>query len=219
MEAYPPGNEWGDPISSMKHRLGSIVLSLVATAFSARPATPGRVLDVLGVAAFRGVAADGRTSWLQGGFGRLGEGGDGTDVVPRGELHLGFDWKLSATWRVHAHGVAHGEPASYSGQRAGLTEAFVQFRPELTPATALRFRAGLFFPPTSLENTDPLWQSPYSITLSALNTWIGEEVRLTGVEGARSSSARAVGWRSREPCSSRTTRAARAAGLARLDAR
>jgi hypothetical protein len=80
--------------------------------------------------------------------------------------------------------VLQGEPSSYGGQRAGLVEAFLQFRPELSPATALRFRAGLFFPPTSFENVEPLWQSPYTITLSALNTWIGEEVRLTGLEAA-----------------------------------
>lgn len=158
-------------------------MGLVATTFSARPASSGE-LDVLGVVSLRGVVADGRTPWLEGGFGRLSEGGDGTQAVLRGELHLGFDWSPSATWLVHVHGVAHGEPSSYAGQRAGLTEAFAQLRPELTPTTALRFRAGLFFPPTSLENTDPLWQSPYTITLSALNTWIGEEVRLTGLEGA-----------------------------------
>jgi hypothetical protein len=158
-------------------------MGFVWTALSMRTATPGE-LDLIGVVSARGVVADGRTPWLQGGFGRLTEGGDGTEALLRGELHLGVDWAPSPTWLVHAHAAAHGEPDSHAGQRAGLTEAFLQFRPELTPATALRFRAGLFFPPTSLENTDPLWQSPYTITLSALNTWIGEEVRLTGFEGA-----------------------------------
>jgi hypothetical protein len=158
-------------------------MAVVWTPLSMRTAMPGE-LDLLGVASARGTVADGRTPWLQGGFGRLTEGGDGAEALLRGELHLGVDWAPSPTWLVHAHAVAHGEPDSYAGQRAGLTEAFLQFRPELTPATALRFRAGLFFPPTSLENTDPLWQSPYTITLSALNTWIGEEVRLTGFEGA-----------------------------------
>ncbi|HET9314261.1 MAG TPA: hypothetical protein VFQ51_01685, partial [Vicinamibacteria bacterium] len=38
------------------------------------------------------------------------------------------------------------------------------------------------FPPTSRENTEPLWSSPYTLTLSALNSWIAEEVRLTGLE-------------------------------------
>jgi hypothetical protein len=42
----------------------------------------------------------------------------------------------------------------------------------------------MYFPQPSRENVDPLWSSPYTITLSALNTWIGEEVRLTGLEAA-----------------------------------
>lgn len=168
----------------MKHGRRSLpVVGLVAWMSSAQAATSGE-LDVLGAVSLRGVVSDARTPWLEGGFGRLADGGDGAGVLLRGEVHLGLDWRPSPTWLLHAHGVAHGEPSSYAGQRAGLAEAFVQFRPELTPATALRFRAGLFFPPTSLENTDPLWQSPYTITLSALNTWIGEEVRLTGLEGA-----------------------------------
>jgi hypothetical protein len=61
-------------------------------------------------------------------------------------------------------------------------EAFALFRPELTSQLSLRVRAGLFFPPTSRENVGPLWSSPYTITLSALNTWIAEEVRLAGGE-------------------------------------
>ena len=48
----------------------------------------------------------------------------------------------------------------------------------------MRLRAGLMFPPTSRENVDPLWQSPYTLTLSALNSWIGEEVRPLGLDVA-----------------------------------
>jgi hypothetical protein len=140
--------------------------------------------DVVGVVSLRGAIVESRPTWLAGGFGRLSEGGDGTRALGRGQLHLGLDWTPSETWRVHAHGVVQGEPESYGGRRAGLAEAFVQFRPELTPSTAIRVRAGMFFPPTSLENTDPLWQSPYAISLSLLNTWIGEEVRLAGLEAA-----------------------------------
>jgi hypothetical protein len=38
------------------------------------------------------------------------------------------------------------------------------------------------FLPTSRENVDPLWTSPYTISLSAINSWIGEEVRPTGID-------------------------------------
>jgi len=150
-------------------------------------------LDVQGVVAGRGLWAQGQETWLRGGFGRLPEGargpGESTSAV-RGQIHLGIDWKPSEVWLVHAQGVLQGEPSSYGGRRAGLVEAFAQFRPELTPRTSLRFRLGTFFPQTSLENVAPLWQSPYTLTLSALNAWTAEELRLTGLEAA-------VLWKSR----------------------
>lgn len=160
-------------------------LAVLVTTLAATGLARASELDLLGVASGRALVVEGQRSWLEGGFGRLTEGaGEPFDAQPtlRGQLHLGFDWKPAERWLVHAHGVAQGEPPSYGGQRAGLVEGFVQFRPELTAQDALRLRAGLFFPQTSLENVDALWQSPYTVTLSALNTWIGEEVRLTGLE-------------------------------------
>jgi hypothetical protein len=143
-------------------------------------------LIVHGVASGRIFAVEGQTSWIEGGYGRLTEGAeDGPEDVNaglRGQAHLGIDLKLSEVFRIHAHGVVHGEPSSYGGDTIGLAEAFLEWRPELTPRTTLRFRAGLLFPPTSLENTEELWQSPYTVSLSALNTWIGEEVRLAGID-------------------------------------
>jgi hypothetical protein len=126
-------------------------------------------------------------TWLKSGFGRLSDGvgrAPNTAFTLRGQLHFGFLWEPSPAWRIRAHAVLQGEPPSYGGRRGGPVEAFVQFKPELTPRTALRFRAGSFFPQTSLENSEPLWQSPYTLTLSALNTWTAEELRLTGIEAA-----------------------------------
>jgi hypothetical protein len=153
-------------------------------------ASPGALageLAVQGVLAGRGSWTQGQPSWLEAGFGRLTEGAAGpseTAWAARGVLHLGLSWTPSEEWRVRAHGVAHGEPSRYGGQRVGLAEAFVQYRRELTPRLALRLRAGSFFPQTSLENSEPLWQSPYTLTLSALNTWTAEELRLTGLDAA-----------------------------------
>jgi len=44
-------------------------------------------------------------------------------------------------------------------------------------------RIGAFYPPMSLENRARGWQTPYSITPSAISSWIGEEIRTIGVEG------------------------------------
>jgi hypothetical protein len=143
-------------------------------------------VEVHGVAAGRALTVEGRPPWIDGGFGRLTEGHEeaGFESLARAEAHLGLDWSPSETVLVRLHGTARTEPGAAGGWRAGLAEAFVQYRPELSPTAALRLRAGLVFPPTSRENVDPLWQSPYTLTPSAVNAWIGEEVRLAGLDVA-----------------------------------
>lgn len=160
--------------------------TLVVALIGAVPCAAAGELDVRGVAAGRGIAVESREAWIDGGFGRLTEGESETGFVgfARAEAHLGVEWAPAGPWLLRLHGTARTEPGAAGGWRAGLTEAFVQYRPELRPALALRFRAGLQFPPTSRENVDPLWQSPYTLTLSALNTWIGEELRPIGLDAA-----------------------------------
>jgi len=46
-------------------------------------------------------------------------------------------------------------------------------------------KAGAFFPTISLENDDLGWTSPYTLTPSAINSWIGDELRTIGSEGRR----------------------------------
>jgi hypothetical protein len=144
-------------------------------------------VEVHGVAAARGLVVESQASWLEGGFGRLAEGaGEPNDALPalRGQLHLGLDWRIDDVWLVRTTGVVQGEPEASLGRRGGVVEAFVQAQPDLGARTLLRLRAGAFFPQTSLENVDRLWQSPYTVTLSAWNTWIGEEARVVGLESA-----------------------------------
>lgn len=41
---------------------------------------------------------------------------------------------------------------------------------------------GGFYPQLSLENPDMGWLSAYNYTNSAINSWVGEELRTLGVE-------------------------------------
>ena len=63
-----------------------------------------------------------------------------------------------------------------------LTEAYLAFQP--VPRSPFRHsvRAGAFYPPLSLENVGPAWSSPYTRSFSAINTWVGEELRTIGAE-------------------------------------
>jgi hypothetical protein len=44
-------------------------------------------------------------------------------------------------------------------------------------------RLGAYYPPFSLENRAQGWETPYTLTPSAINSWIGEEIRTIGLEG------------------------------------
>lgn len=151
---------------------------------------PGRAaassFTIAGVADLAAVRASGQPSWLAGGFGRLAAGAGTTSAtrdVRAAELRLGAHWEAGAAWAFDLRGLARVEPGTRAG-KAGLSEAFATWRHASGDAGEVRLRAGLFLLPTTREAVDPLWTSPYTLTLSALDTWIGEEVRPEGLDAA-----------------------------------
>lgn len=60
----------------------------------------------------------------------------------------------------------------------GLVEGYV--KNQLT--RNLYMRAGFLIPPISQEHEEVAWSTRYTITPSALNSWVGEEIRTTGLE-------------------------------------
>lgn len=66
-------------------------------------------------------------------------------------------------------------------QHVGLTEAFLNYAP-LTKGLKHKVKVGMFYPQMSLENSAVGWNSPYTYTFSAINSWIAEEQRTIGVE-------------------------------------
>jgi len=63
-----------------------------------------------------------------------------------------------------------------------LLESYVRYRPLSMSPWRWSVKAGAFFPPVSEENTAPGWTSPWTLTPSAINSWVGEEVRIIGAE-------------------------------------
>lgn len=128
----------------------------------------------------REVRVQSQPSWTEGGFGRFDVGArsaDSTRTLNTDVAQLGFDWTPIRWLLLHADGVARREPSGTVGKRAGLVQAYADLFTE-----HLRLRAGTFWIPTSRENVDPLWNSRYTITYSALNSWIGQEVRPVGAD-------------------------------------
>src|SRR5262249_3576789 len=84
------------------------------------------------------------------------------------------------TDELHLIAVARAEPKQRSGIDA--LEAYLQYRPQGEGNISWSVKAGAFFPTISLDNADLGWASPYTLTPSAINTWIGEELRTIGSE-------------------------------------
>jgi len=93
-----------------------------------------------------------------------------------------FDARPDLTLRVHAN----VDTEHNFKRRVDIVEALVRYHPAIGDTASLDIRAGLFFPTASLENTEMAWLSPYTTTFSAINAWIGEEVRSLGVEAGPS---------------------------------
>jgi hypothetical protein len=119
------------------------------------------------------------TSWLKGGFGKLDNGGGGRkSVAPVGqaltdlrvEFDPSFDFLATARFAPDQH-------APFD-----IFEAYARYRATLPPDWAGWLKLGAFFPPISLENESVGWTSPWTLTPSAINSWVGDELRTIGAE-------------------------------------
>lgn len=145
------------------------VLTLVATSAFAQ------TVQWHGVLSMRETRVRAPKSWTQGGTGKYDVGGHNT--VNTDVLQLGVDWTPNKWLLLHADGLARNDRAAGLGRRAGFVQAYADVFNE-----HWRLRLGHFWLPTSRENIDPLWNSRYTITYSALNSWVGQEVRPIGAD-------------------------------------
>jgi hypothetical protein len=133
-----------------------------------------------GFLTLREIYVKAQPSWATGHWGRFDVGAASADdhkTVNVDVLQLGIDWTPSTWLLLHTDGLARKEQSGTVGRRVGLVQGYAEIHTE-----KLRLRGGLFWPSTSLENVDPLWNSRYTISYSALNSWIAQEVRPIGAD-------------------------------------
>ena len=121
-------------------------------------------------------AADGETAWIDGGLGKARFGNGGKAAL--GEASIVWNPRFSS--RLGAVIVAQGQQAQDCVVDAG--EAYLTYRGDLTGGLRLSARAGLMYPPISLEHDGLEWSVPDTITPSAINSWVAEETKVVGLE-------------------------------------
>ncbi|MFL6575722.1 MAG: hypothetical protein ACJ8MR_03850 [Povalibacter sp.] len=117
-------------------------------------------------------------SFTEGGIGQLRFDED-HDGVRLGSLMLDATGPVTETIRYAATAFATGDGDQ---NPIDLTEAYFEWRPYPVNSLRWRTRLGAFYPAVSLENRAVGWQSLYSISSSAINSWLGEELRTIGLE-------------------------------------
>ena len=133
-------------------------------------------LSVTGYVDARLIAPTDQPSWLKGGQGKF-RYGSGQNFG--GEAILQADWRVADGLNVIAVGRLEPQTPSI----ADALETYVRYAPATQGDLSWSVKAGAFFPTISLENDDLGWASPDTLTPSAINSWIGDEIRTIGSEG------------------------------------
>ncbi|HXY97330.1 MAG TPA: hypothetical protein VEH00_10190 [Steroidobacteraceae bacterium] len=155
-------------------RLAALLLPLTCLALAAAARADGWELDLDG----RLVSSNADPSYTQGGISgvRFDQDQSGLRL---GRARFALTESLGELWSVHLDASAWGD---HDRIPVGLTEAYLQFRPYPFAGYRLRVKAGAFYPPISLENRASGWESPYTLSSSAIDSWLAIEVRTVGVE-------------------------------------
>jgi hypothetical protein len=124
------------------------------------------------------VSSDAYPSYMEGGLGTVRFGSNDSGVK-LGRARLAVTQPLGELWSAHLDASVFDDQG---GSLAGVTEAYLLFRPYPFAGYRFRLKAGGFYPPVSLENRSPGWESPYTLSYSAVNSWLAVEVRTIGLE-------------------------------------
>ncbi|KXI29416.1 hypothetical protein [Paraglaciecola hydrolytica] len=149
------------------------VLALFAASFAFTSGLQAAEINVLVQANY--VNADQQASWYAGDTGILAYSHSGANIQ-QAVLDVSDSFSSGLSYEVVANYYPLGE------QNIGLSQALLSYKPLSQDTVRWRARAGLFYPAMSLENTAQGWLSPYSYTQSAINSWLGEELRIAGLE-------------------------------------
>jgi hypothetical protein len=117
-------------------------------------------------------------SFSDGGLGKLEYGNGGRPALATGQALA--DLRLEPTDSLGAFATVRAAP----DQQAPLDvlEAYARYQPVSNTTWLWSMKGGAFFPPISLENEGIGWTSPWTITSSAINSWVGDELRTIGGE-------------------------------------
>jgi opacity protein-like surface antigen len=156
------------------------LLAFVGFVISVMSNAAAQDVSFSGMTDLRLVAPSGQNSNLDGGLGKFQWGdGRGSPVIPdldqavlKGSVVLTPDLRVVTELRY--------DPRQKTA--VDIIDAYFRYRPVSISRWRWSVKTGAFFPPVSLENTGIGWAPEWTLTSSAINSWVGEELRILGGE-------------------------------------
>ena len=157
---------------------------IIATALIVAPNLQANEDEDSGVEMYGFISAklgsvESKNSWLNGWFGRFDQGDSSqkNSTFTEAEFQAALEWSIGESTLLYLHARGRNEDISKSTKAFGLVEGFIEHAAYESETDELVFQLGQIFLPTSQENKEALWQSPYTLTLSTWNSWIAQEFR------------------------------------------
>ena len=132
--------------------------------------------DVHGFVELRSAWPGDETSWRDGGLGKTRFGNE--DSRWTANAALAARWQITPALSA----VAQAQWVPQQRHSLDVLEAYFAYRPVSTTPWRWSTRVGAFFPPISQENDGVGWTSPWTLSPSAIDSWVGEELRTIGIE-------------------------------------
>ena len=154
-----------------------VIFSIFAAVSAAAAETPDRYKLQTGIDVSYGDAS-GYQSWTEGFVGKL-RYDDNNDGLMFSRAFADYEYQITDTFKAHAAVEAYDDDI---GSTVDFTEAYVEWRPVPQSENRYRLKVGAFYPRISLENVAAGWSSPYTMSSSAINTWVAEELRTIGAD-------------------------------------
>lgn len=156
---------------------------VACAAFAPATALAQESSDLSGYVDVRAALADGQSSFLNGDYGKARYGGDSEgDAVGRLEIaEAAAIWHPRFSQNVGA--IVHLQYQPGADHAIDVIESYLALKTDPGSQWRVSGKIGVFYPQISLEHDEFGWQTYHTITPSAINTWIGEEIKVAGVEG------------------------------------
>jgi hypothetical protein len=168
-----------------KNKIHFRIAVLAITGFSSH----AYALEWQGLLDVRAIATDSERSWTNDGLGKLRYDSSNQGVrLGQGFLRVDDDLTDTVTASVTLNAADDRQHV------VDATEAWLRWNPVPTGPWKAKVKIGAFFPAMSLENDGLGWTPTRTITSSAVNSWIGDELRTKGLEVNLQRSGRSEGF-------------------------